>query len=101
MRVTIVAKLVKNLLLGTWIVLSSIEFFFYSGSIVCGQVWQKSHKINFSYNSMVWKILFQTNLMVTLTVLNKYLDLDIFLNLLSIFFTSQNYIIITLVNTMQ
>ena len=37
--------------------------------------------------------------MVTLTVLNKYLDLDIFLNLLSIFFTSQNYIIITLINT--
>ena len=39
--------------------------------------------------------------MVTLTVLNKYLDLDIFLNLLSIFFTSQNYNIITLVNTLQ
>ena len=33
--------------------------------------------------------------------IDKYFDLDIFLNLLSIFFTSQNYIIITLVNTMQ
>ena len=38
--------------------------------------------------------------MVIVTVENKYLDLDIFLNLY-IFFTSQNYIIITLVNTMQ
>ena len=38
---------------------------------------------NFSYKVMVWKILFQTNLMVTVTVWNKYLDRDIFLNLLS------------------
>ena len=52
---------------------------------------------------MVWKILFQTNCMVTVTVkINiSNIDLDICLNLLSIFFTSQNYIIITLVNTMQ
>ena len=58
-------------------------------------------KKNFSYNSKVWKILFQRNLMVTVAVWNKYLDLEIFLSLLRIFFTSQNYIIITLVNTMQ
>ena len=76
--------------------------FYYSQNCPHNKKFDRSlAKNNFSYNSMVWKILFQTNLMVTLTVLNKYLDLDIFLNLLSIFFTSQNYIIITLVNTMQ
>ena len=60
-------------------------------------------KNNFSYNLMAWKILFQTNCMATVTVkINiSNIDLDICLNLLSIFFTSQNYIIITLVNTMQ
>ena len=50
---------------------------------------------------MVWKILFQTNRMVTVKINISNIDLDICLNLLSIFFTSQNYIIITLVNTMQ
>ena len=40
---------------------------------------------------MVWKILFQANLVVTVSVENKYLDWDIFLNfLLSILFTNRN-----------
>ena len=43
--------------------------FYYSQNCPHNKKFDRSlAKNNFSYNSMVWKILFQTNLMVTVTV---------------------------------
>ena len=63
MRVTIVAKLVKNFLLGTWIVLSSIEFFFIQAVLFVAKFDRNltkliSHTIRwserFSFKQILW-----------------------------------------------
>ena len=45
----------------------TLNFIIHKIVLIIKSLIEVSQKINFSYISMVWKILFQTNLMVTIT----------------------------------